>query len=344
MGDVIFAPLYEVLRRRGVRFEFFHQVRNVGIDGELVDKIIVDQQAEVAGGGDYAPLVDVKGVPCWPASPDFSQLRNGAALQASNLDFERPTRRCPDGLRRYCGGKGLRRCGSWNRARCHPGRLSRNHRKPSRVESDGGAGAHHGNPSVPILALGRSCRCGMGDRRKVRIQDPVAGAYIEPVDTWADMTHLARWGVLDRRGPTGRDRLPVRRAARCRGRHRPARDPLELPRPRLCAGLCLLETESAGIWRAARADDGHFDHEWLCGPSRAEGGRTNSFAVRAKQYGTDRSLRSIGQRQHAISTWFRRVRVSQPLVSRRLDRQRCLRRMRRGGGELRRRCGSRTSR
>ena len=26
MGDVVFAPYYEVLRRRGVRFEFFHRV------------------------------------------------------------------------------------------------------------------------------------------------------------------------------------------------------------------------------------------------------------------------------------------------------------------------------
>src|SRR5262249_2062731 len=26
MGDVVFAPIYEVLRRRGVRFEFFHRL------------------------------------------------------------------------------------------------------------------------------------------------------------------------------------------------------------------------------------------------------------------------------------------------------------------------------
>src|SRR5690606_3707338 len=26
MGDIVFAPLYEVLKRRGVRFEFFHRL------------------------------------------------------------------------------------------------------------------------------------------------------------------------------------------------------------------------------------------------------------------------------------------------------------------------------
>ena len=33
MGDVVFAPLYEVLKRRGVRFEFFHKLTNVGLGG-----------------------------------------------------------------------------------------------------------------------------------------------------------------------------------------------------------------------------------------------------------------------------------------------------------------------
>src|SRR3954470_21628779 len=31
MGDIVFAPLYEVLERRGVRFEFFHRLSNMGL-------------------------------------------------------------------------------------------------------------------------------------------------------------------------------------------------------------------------------------------------------------------------------------------------------------------------
>ena len=29
MGDTVFTPFYEVLKRRGVRFEFFHRLENV---------------------------------------------------------------------------------------------------------------------------------------------------------------------------------------------------------------------------------------------------------------------------------------------------------------------------
>ncbi len=81
MGDCVFAPLYEVLRRRGVRFEFFHRLENIKLPERLgpgerpyVAALEFDVQAEIAGGGEYRPLVDVKGLPCWPSAPDFSQL------------------------------------------------------------------------------------------------------------------------------------------------------------------------------------------------------------------------------------------------------------------------------
>lgn len=94
MGDVVFAPLYEVLKRRGVRFEFFHRLRNVGLapprPGECpwVESLEFDVQARVKGGGEYQPLVDVHGVPSWPAGPDYSQLANAAALARQRRNFE----------------------------------------------------------------------------------------------------------------------------------------------------------------------------------------------------------------------------------------------------------------
>lgn len=90
MGDIVFAPLYEVLRRRGVRFEFFHRLENVGLDtgGEFVETLDFDVQAAVSDGGEYQPLMDVKGLPCWPSRPDFSQLADGAAMQQQDWQFE----------------------------------------------------------------------------------------------------------------------------------------------------------------------------------------------------------------------------------------------------------------
>ncbi len=86
MGDVVFAPLYQVLKKRGVRFEFFHRLQNVGLspgDPASVATLEFDVQARVEGGGEYQPLVNVHNVPSWPARPDESQLENGA-----DLDFE----------------------------------------------------------------------------------------------------------------------------------------------------------------------------------------------------------------------------------------------------------------
>lgn len=90
MGDTIFAPMYEVLRRRGVRFHFFHRVDRLEMsaDGQRVARIHVGRQIGTRGGAPYRPLVDVKGLPCWPSTPQFDQLDGGDALAASGDDLE----------------------------------------------------------------------------------------------------------------------------------------------------------------------------------------------------------------------------------------------------------------
>ncbi|MCA9711699.1 MAG: FAD-dependent oxidoreductase, partial [Myxococcales bacterium] len=96
MGDVVFAPIYEVLRRRGVRFEFFHRLEHVELAapqpgaGTRVAALHFDVQAELAGEAyeAYEPLVDVRGLPCWPSQPCWSQLRDGPALREAGWDAE----------------------------------------------------------------------------------------------------------------------------------------------------------------------------------------------------------------------------------------------------------------
>ena len=93
MGDVVFAPLYQVLKERGVRFEFFHRLRHVGLapqrEGEAsyVETLNFDVQAAVADG-EYRPLVDIHNVPSWLSRPDFAQLEKGAELKAEGRAFE----------------------------------------------------------------------------------------------------------------------------------------------------------------------------------------------------------------------------------------------------------------
>lgn len=89
MGDVVFTPLYEVLRRRGVRFKFFQAVSRLGLAPAepLVDSIEVVPQANLVPD-EYEPLVDVGGLPCWPSEPRWDQLENGDQLRARGVDFE----------------------------------------------------------------------------------------------------------------------------------------------------------------------------------------------------------------------------------------------------------------
>ncbi len=90
MGDTVFGPLYEVLSRRGVKFAYFHRVQKLGLtpDGKAIASIEMAVQAHVKGGGEYQPLVDVKGLPCWPDRPLYDQLVEGSAIKTGGFDLE----------------------------------------------------------------------------------------------------------------------------------------------------------------------------------------------------------------------------------------------------------------
>lgn len=87
MGDTIFAPIYLALRERGVKFEFFHKVENLGVNGNGIQTIDVTRQATV-NSGTYEPLKTVKGMPCWPNQPFFDQLAEGDTLRDQKINLE----------------------------------------------------------------------------------------------------------------------------------------------------------------------------------------------------------------------------------------------------------------
>jgi uncharacterized protein with NAD-binding domain and iron-sulfur cluster len=93
MGDAVIAPLYQVLRARGVRFRFFHAVEEVrpSADGARVEEIAVVPQVAVRGDA-YKPLVTVpydgKPLECWPDRPLYDQLVGGRTARVRAVDFE----------------------------------------------------------------------------------------------------------------------------------------------------------------------------------------------------------------------------------------------------------------
>lgn len=91
MGDTVFGPYYQVLKERGVKFQFFSRVKDIvpAKHDKLIDSIEIGIQATVKKGPyEYDPLYDVKGLPCWPNTPNFDQLTQGETLKQRKIDLE----------------------------------------------------------------------------------------------------------------------------------------------------------------------------------------------------------------------------------------------------------------
>jgi uncharacterized protein with NAD-binding domain and iron-sulfur cluster len=67
MGDVVFAPLYELLVKRGVEIRFFHRVEELSVADGQVEQIRIDVQAQIPSTTPpSAYLIDQA---LWPADP-----------------------------------------------------------------------------------------------------------------------------------------------------------------------------------------------------------------------------------------------------------------------------------
>jgi uncharacterized protein with NAD-binding domain and iron-sulfur cluster len=199
MGDTIFGPAFEVLRHRGVRFEFFHRVTNLRLSatGSLVTEIALRRQVELADGT-YDPLVWVKGLPCWPSEPRWEQIVDGSAIGA---------RLASEGL-------------SLESAWCQEGTPM----PPLRLGVDfdhvllGISVAALPNvapelmkahpPFAAMVAATKTVQTQAAqfwlDRTTHQLGYPgpatIMTGYVEPFDTWADMTHLLpeeEWGASE---------------------------------------------------------------------------------------------------------------------------------------------------
>jgi uncharacterized protein with NAD-binding domain and iron-sulfur cluster len=92
MGDVVFAPLYQALSERGVRFEFFHRLDRLELtdDGRAVRSLRFGRQAQLADpDAVYDPLVIVAGLPCFPTDPWSAAFRVPPAPEAESIWSDR---------------------------------------------------------------------------------------------------------------------------------------------------------------------------------------------------------------------------------------------------------------
>jgi uncharacterized protein with NAD-binding domain and iron-sulfur cluster len=92
MGELIFAPLFEVLRNRGVKFNFFTRIDSIELsaDGSSVQTIRSTAQAKVSNPP-YEPLISItdglgNSLPSWPSHPKYALLDEGRQLDGVDLE------------------------------------------------------------------------------------------------------------------------------------------------------------------------------------------------------------------------------------------------------------------
>jgi len=107
-GSAVIAPLYEVLKKRGVKFQFFHKLTQVGLAEreDMLDTLTFDRQVllrpvedlarppakelplKTAEEKAYDPLRMVNGLLSWGEEPDWSAIEGGVEMKKAGVDLE----------------------------------------------------------------------------------------------------------------------------------------------------------------------------------------------------------------------------------------------------------------
>jgi uncharacterized protein with NAD-binding domain and iron-sulfur cluster len=85
-GDILIAPLYELLKRRGVLFQFFHRVRELHLDEDNSELRGVTLGVQARTNKEYQPLVEINGLPSWPAAPCWEQLTDAERWRSESFE------------------------------------------------------------------------------------------------------------------------------------------------------------------------------------------------------------------------------------------------------------------
>ena len=200
MGDVVFAPLYELLVKRGVNVEFFHRVEAVRTEGDVVQEIEIDVQADVPAATTpetyLRPRLGQRGSKSdpdlWPSDP-HGLLSAGGKIPIPEVDpavYESwyvgrdAARVSTKVLRRARRRDGFELVVFGFPISCVP------HVAPDLpAHSRRWQAAVETIETVPTQAMQLWLRDPVQQFADV---DPgiVVGGFVEPFDTWADMFHL----------------------------------------------------------------------------------------------------------------------------------------------------------
>ena len=295
MGEVVFSPLYEVLRARGVRFEFFHRLRNVALEPQnaahepsRVRALEFDVQAQTRRGAPYEPLIDVGGVPCWPNAPLWDQLSTSHSDRA-RADFEAASCSVVASRRELTAGRDfdLAVLALGVGAVPHTCReLLDRHPRWATMAAKVKTVATQAfqlwlEPEVGALGWNRG---------------PVMStAFAPPFDSWGDMSDLVAWEDWPAERQPGSlgyfcNVMPDRDIEQPRT---PAADAISRARVRANV-VHYLDHRIGALWPAAVHPDGGFRWDWVMGPAEGDGAHpVDTQYIRANFNPSDRYTLSL---------------------------------------------------
>ncbi|SOH95032.1 Flavin containing amine oxidoreductase [Monaibacterium marinum] len=182
MGDTVFTPLAKCIEQQGGEIRLFRRVSDIEFDRDRVVRVRMAVQAALATDR-YDPYVRVNGLDCWPSEPLWDQL----APDTPHANFE-------DAWTHVSVGEEVLEVGRdfdhvilaippAASAALTTGLTAQNEDWAQMLRTVGRASvATH---SVQLW-LDRTT----ADAGWTETTDPVSGAYMPPLGTWADMTHL----------------------------------------------------------------------------------------------------------------------------------------------------------
>ena len=301
MGDIVFAPLYEVLKKRGVQFRFFHRVKELHLsaDQRSISSIDIARQVDLVDEAQgYQPLIDVKGLPCWPSQPLYDQIQNADQVRGHDLESfwsQRPdagevTLRVGEDFDRIVLGISLGAlpfiCDEL---------VQHNANWKAMVENVATVQTRAFQVwlSEDIEALG-------WPHEQVNLS-----AYADPFDTWADMRHLIPWENV----PTGQELKAIAYFCNVMPTAHSAPNPNDYDFPQReankakASAITHLRQNVSLLWPHA-IRNGDFRWELLAGEGNAVGvDRFDSQYVRANTNPSDRYVLSLpGTMQYRMKT------------------------------------------
>jgi uncharacterized protein with NAD-binding domain and iron-sulfur cluster len=93
MGEVVVAPIYRVLKQRGVKFQFFYKLKGIKLDLKKTSVSQIEFYRQVRlRNGNYDPTIAPEQcngyLECWPDAPLWDQIIDGDKPSLRCLDFE----------------------------------------------------------------------------------------------------------------------------------------------------------------------------------------------------------------------------------------------------------------